>query len=363
MMPHIVISCLTLLLLVQRFHWFAAVTDQLLRRLRAGRLCYYSHDWFRSGRPDVHPTVRPAQSQAILGIYLGVGEDAFERFVHGVERGSRTRKLVFNDNVPRVGRDDLGERFSVFEQELEHEGGSHRGVPAQVKLRQDYAAVPLPANWRLLLPHARCDVHLADWHPDYPRSRFARDVVHDPAGREIGDDHSFSVSEHDLGREREGVILAYRQAFFRHERQTIHVGVYSHPDVAVGIENELLKLTEILSNGLGGTGESAVGLHVDRGELASEQLKEDGHEDAAGATDAIQSDLESALPDSLHIEKRKGEDFFNVIARGVLVLRDHTELVPARARNFSLDDLSHVRRFCSVEKKPRRADELERVPL
>ena len=52
-----------------------------------------------------------------------------------------------------------------------------------------------------------------------------------------------------------------------------------------------------------------------------------------------------------------------MLPRGVLILRDRAELVPGRARNLSIDDFPHVRRFGAVEKQSRRADELERVPL
>ena len=62
------------MLFAEGFYRLPAVADEFLRVFRARRLCYYTHDWFRPGGPDMHPAIGPGESQTVLGIRLGVGE-------------------------------------------------------------------------------------------------------------------------------------------------------------------------------------------------------------------------------------------------------------------------------------------------
>ena len=52
-----------------------------------------------------------------------------------------------------------------------------------------------------------------------------------------------------------------------------------------------------------------------------------------------------------------------MLARRVLVLRHRPQLVPCRARDVALDDLSHLRCLGAIEKKPRRSNELQGIPF
>ena len=81
---------------------------------------------------------------------------------------------------------------------------------------------------------------------------------------------AFAVSQHDLGRQRQGVVLSDRHAFVRNQCEPIDVRIHRHPEIAVRIQHELLQLPEILRNRFRRTRESAVRLHVDRRQLAAE---------------------------------------------------------------------------------------------
>ena len=166
-----------------------------------------------------------------------------------------------------------------------------------------------------------------------------------------------------LGGERQRVILTNRDALVRDKGQAIDIGVHRHADVAVGILYELLQLSKVFSDRLGRPRKAAVGLHVDRGELATEQLEQDRHKRTAGAANTVEADSESLFPDAGHVEKRQGENPFDVLPGRVLVLAHGAELVPRRAWDISVDDLSHLCPLRPIEEQSGWRDELEGIPL
>src|SRR3981081_4076954 len=83
--PHIWTLCVDCILSAERLDGLAAVSDEFLRLCSAGRLCYYTHDWFRPGRTDVHPAIGPCESQPVLGVRFGFGEGFLESFVHAAD--------------------------------------------------------------------------------------------------------------------------------------------------------------------------------------------------------------------------------------------------------------------------------------
>src|SRR3981081_4511466 len=98
------------MLSAERLDGLATVADKSLRLCCARRLSYYTHDWFRPGRADMHPAIGPGEPQAVLSVDLGVGEGLLESFVHRVQRRVRPVQLVLDDNVARIRSDDFGER-------------------------------------------------------------------------------------------------------------------------------------------------------------------------------------------------------------------------------------------------------------
>src|SRR5450759_1161764 len=131
----------------------------------------------------------------------------------------------------------------------------------------------------------------------------------------------------------------------------------------MGIHHQLPQLSEVFSDGLRGMGKTSVGLHVDRRQLAPEQLEKDRHEHSASASDAVEGHSEFLLSDPIDVEKGERQNFLDVLPRRVLVLSHDSELVPGRSRYVSLHDLSHLRPFRGIEKQPGWTNELERVPL
>src|ERR1700694_2328785 len=95
-------SCVDCILSAERLDGFATVADELLRLCCAGRLCYYTHDWFRPGRADVHPAIGPGEPQPVLGVGIGVGEGFLEGLIHCAERRVRPVKFVLDYNVARI---------------------------------------------------------------------------------------------------------------------------------------------------------------------------------------------------------------------------------------------------------------------
>src|SRR6266568_147831 len=166
-----------------------------------------------------------------------------------------------------------------------------------------------------------------------------------------------------FGGERQRVILADRDSLVRDKRQAIDIGVNRHADVAVGILYELLQLSKVFGDRLGRSWEAAVGLHVNRSELATEQLEQDRHERTARAANAVEADSESLFPDAGHVQKRQGENPFDVLPGRVLVVGHGAELVPRRAWDISVDDLSHLCPLRAIEEQSGWRDELEGIPL
>jgi len=179
-----------------------------------------------------------------------------------------------------------------------------------MKLGENDASIPFSANRRLLCPHPRRNVYLANRGANHPRSGLGCDVIDDPARREIGYDRALSVSQDDFGRQRQSVVLPDRHAFVRNQCQSIYVRIDRHPEIAVGIQHELLQLAQILRHRLRRTWKSAIRLHVDRRQLAAEELEENGHEHATGSAHTVQANTETPLPYSFHVEKRQGENLF-----------------------------------------------------
>src|SRR5256885_1817982 len=156
-----------------------------------------------------------------------------------------------------------------------------------MQLGEDYSTVPLPADRRVLGAHPQSDVDLTDGGTNDARSRFCRDVIDDAAGGKIRHNGALAVLQNFLGGESQSVVLTDRHAFIGDEGQPIYIGIDGHPDVTMRVLHELLELTEVFSHGLWRPRKASVGLHVDRRQLAAEQLEEDGHERAARATDTI----------------------------------------------------------------------------
>ena len=116
----------------------------------------------------------------------------------------------------------------------------------------------------------------------------------------------------------------------------------------MGILDELLQLAEVFGDGLGRTREASVGLHVDGGKPATEELQKNRHEGAAGAAYTIESNTKFPFADSVHVQEWQRQNLLDVLARGVLVLRYRTKIVPCRTGNFPLDDLPHLGAFSAV---------------
>ncbi len=166
-----------------------------------------------------------------------------------------------------------------------------------------------------------------------------------------------------LRGKREGVVLSDRESLVGDQRQSIDIGIDRHSNVAVGILHQLLKLSQVFGDGLWRSGKPAIRLHVDRCQLAPEQLQKDRHEHPARTANAVECHPEFLLPDPFDVEKREGQNSLYMLSRRVLVLSHGSELVPRRSRDVSLDDLPHLCSFLGIEKQSRRADELERVPF
>src|ERR1700716_4032542 len=157
-------SCVDCILSAERLDGLAAVSDEFLRLGCAGRLCYYTHDWFRPGGTDMDPAIGPGEPQPVLHVRFGVGEGFLERFIHRVEGRVRPGELVLDDNVARVCGNDFRERplFALLEKQLQDERRTHRRVPAEVEFGENDAAVSFSTNRRLFGPHPRSYVDLAD---------------------------------------------------------------------------------------------------------------------------------------------------------------------------------------------------------
>ena len=115
--------------------------------------------------------------------------------------------------------------------ELKDERGAHWRVPPQVQLGEDHAAISFPANGGFLRAHPRGDVHFPDGNPDDGAILLPRDVIHDTAGGEIGDDAPLPMPQHNLRRERQRVVFADRLPFVGHERETVHIRINRKADI------------------------------------------------------------------------------------------------------------------------------------
>src|SRR5437868_8030613 len=177
-----------------------------------------------------------------------------------------------------------------------------------MQLGQNYSAVPLPADRRVLGAHPQSDVDLTDGRANDARSRFCRDVIDNATGGKVRHNGALAVLQNLLGGESQSVVLTDRHAFIGDERQPIYIGIDGHPDVTMRVLHELLELTEVFSHGLRRPRKPSVGLHVDGRQPAAEQLEEDGHESAASATDTIETDPELLPADAFDVEKRKRQD-------------------------------------------------------
>src|SRR4051812_35124909 len=96
MIPHIKNCLVDGLLTSQRLDGLSAIADQLLCRLGRWRFCYHSHNRFRSGWPNVNPSVWPRKPQAVLHIGLGVRKRLPKGLIDRVERRRRAIELVLD---------------------------------------------------------------------------------------------------------------------------------------------------------------------------------------------------------------------------------------------------------------------------
>src|SRR5207237_6672352 len=158
-----------------------------------------------------------------------------------------------------------------------------------MQLRKNHPAISLAANRCFLRSHSGRNIDLADRYSNHTRSGLSRDVVDDEARRKIGDDYTLPMPKHFLGGECQRVILTNRDSLVGDKGQTIDIRVNGHSDVAVGILYELLQLSQVFSDRLGRSWKAPVWLHVDGGELATEQFQQNRHERTARAANTVQA--------------------------------------------------------------------------
>ena len=106
-----------------------------------------------------------------------------------------------------------------------------------------------------------------------------------------------------------------------------------------------------------------VRLHVDGVHLAAQFSQQLRHDHAAGAATTVEGHTKATGTDAFNVEVRQGQHLIDVSLYRIGVVHDLTKRVPGRPRNAAIHQRAHFLAFIGREKKSRRADEFERVPL
>src|SRR5438094_5710044 len=206
-------------------------------------------------------------------------------------------------------------------QKLQRQCSTDWCVTAQVNLAQNHPAVAFATNWCTLLTHTNGDIYFTYRRPYYDGSRGACCVVYYATRREVCHHRPGPVTQYDPGRQRQRIVLADGAALLGYQRQPVHVGIDGKPYRRTASEHEPFQIAEVFGHGFRGTRKAAIGLEIDRHDLAPQPLQERGHDDRPRPANAVQSHLEAPRPNALHIQVGDAEHSLQMALNRTLILR------------------------------------------
>ena len=99
-------------------------------------------------------------------------------------------------------------------------------------------------------------------------------------------------------------------------------------------KHEPFQVAKVFGDGFRRAGKASVGLEIDRADAAAQPLEERGHDDGAGAANAVERDVKSPAPNALDVDVWYRKDTIDVSLNRTIVCLDRLRARPSARAEF-----------------------------